>query len=72
EYRMIATKTGEMDQLTIEVEDRLKQPMRVAEELQLRLGLKIDVTTVPLGSLPRFEGKGDRFIDRRGQWSFEG
>jgi len=27
--------------------------------------LRVDVTTVPLGALPRFEGKGKRFIDRR-------
>jgi phenylacetate-coenzyme A ligase PaaK-like adenylate-forming protein len=27
--------------------------------------LKIDVQTVPLGSLPRFEGKGQRFVDQR-------
>jgi phenylacetate-CoA ligase len=38
----------------------------VAEELQLRLGLRVDVATVPIGSLPRFEGKGRRFVDRRG------
>jgi phenylacetate-CoA ligase len=31
----------------------------------LRLGLRIDVRCVPLGSLPRFEGKGKRFVDRR-------
>jgi phenylacetate-CoA ligase len=66
EYRMIATKIGEMDQLTIEVEDRLDQPMRIAEELQVRLGLKIAVTCVETGSLPRFEGKGQRFVDQRG------
>lgn len=65
EYRLIATKQGEMDRLSVEIEDRLNQPQRVAEELQLRLGLKIDVTTVPIGTLPRFEGKGKRFIDKR-------
>ena len=42
------------------------QPMRIAEELQVRLGLKIQVTCVDTGSLPRFEGKGQRFIDERG------
>lgn len=38
---------------------------RVAKELQLRLGLKVDVRLVELGSLPRFEGKGKRFLDQR-------
>ena len=67
EFRVIATKSGALDALRIEIEDRLNQPERVARELQLRLGLKIDVRCVPLGSLPRFEGKGKRFIDQRGQ-----
>jgi phenylacetate-CoA ligase len=65
EYRMTVDKVAEMDQLTVEIEDRLAEPDRVADELQLRLGLKVDVQCVPLGSLPRFDGKGNRFIDRR-------
>jgi hypothetical protein len=65
EYRMIVWKSGEMDALSVEIEDRLEQPERVAKELQLRLGLKVDVRLVELGSLPRFEGKGKRFLDQR-------
>ncbi len=65
EYRVTAIKAGSMDSLAVEVEDRLSQPERIARELQLRLGLKIEVQQVPLGTLPRFEGKGQRFIDRR-------
>jgi phenylacetate-CoA ligase len=53
------------DTAAAEIEDRLNDPDRVARELQLRLGLKIDVRTVPLGSLPRFEDKGKRFHDQR-------
>ena len=65
EYRMTAFKVEAMDQLRIEIEDRLAQPQRVADELRLRLGLKIDVQVVPLGNLPRYEGKGRRFVDNR-------
>ncbi len=65
EYRITATKDGEMDALGIEVEDRLHEPARIAKELQLRLGLRIDVAAVDIGSLPRFEGKGKRFVDQR-------
>ncbi len=65
EYRMTARKRGEMDQLVIEVEDRMQQPGRIAEELQLRLGLKIEVHLAAAMSLPRFEGKGKRFVDQR-------
>lgn len=65
EYCMTAHKRGAMDELTIEIEDRLNAPERVAEELYLRLGLRVIVKTVPLGSLPRSEGKGRRFVDHR-------
>jgi phenylacetate-CoA ligase len=65
EYRLIADKVAAMDALTVEVEDRLNQPERIAKELRLRLGLKVEVQSVPVGSLPRFEGKAKRFIDRR-------
>lgn len=65
EYRLLVRKNGEMDELRIEVEDRLNEPLRIAKELQLRLGLKVEVQGVPPGSLPRFEGKGKRFVDQR-------
>jgi phenylacetate-CoA ligase len=65
EYRMTAEKHGAMDALLVEVEDHLENPARIAEELNLRLGLRIDVRLVPPVSLPRFEGKGRRFIDNR-------
>ena len=65
EYRITARTAEAMDGLFAEVEDRLQQPERVAEELHLRLGLRVEVVLVPLGSLPRFEGKGRRFIDER-------
>jgi phenylacetate-CoA ligase len=65
EYRIIAAKQGNMDTLTVEVEDRLQQPERIAKELHMRLGLNVEVRLVPLGSLPRFQGKGHRFHDHR-------
>ena len=65
EYRLTAQRVAEMDQLTVEIEDHLDRPARVAEELQVRLGLKVEVRSVPLGSLPRYEGKSTRFVDQR-------
>ena len=65
EYRMTAFKASSMDQLKIEIEDRLEDPARVITELQVRLGLRVVVECVPLGSLPRFEAKGKRFVDNR-------
>lgn len=65
EHRLTVSTRECLDVLRLEIEDRLAAPERVAEELRLRLGLKIDVAVVPLGSLPRFEGKGRRLIDHR-------
>ena len=65
EYRLTAFKEGSMDQLKIEIEDRLEEPQRVSRELKVRLGLRVDVLCVPVGSLPRFEAKGKRFVDER-------
>jgi phenylacetate-CoA ligase len=65
EYRFTVRKRGEMDEMVVDVEDHLEQTGRIAEELQLRLGLNVDVRLVPPVSLPRFEGKGQRFVDLR-------
>lgn len=65
EYRMTARKEGAMDRLEIEIEDRLEQPERIEKALSVRIGLKVNVRCVPIGSLPRFEGKGKRFVDER-------
>ena len=65
EYRLTVTTRQSLDVLTLAIEDRLDAPGRVADELKLRLGLRVDVTTVPIGSLPRHEGKARRFVDDR-------
>jgi len=65
EYRMTVRRDGELDRLSVEVEDRLDDVSRIAKELRLRLGLRVDVIAAPIGSLPRFEGKAKRFIDLR-------
>jgi phenylacetate-CoA ligase len=65
EYRVRVVRTGQLDALSIEIEDTLAAPERVAEAMQLRLGLKVEVLVVPGGTLPRFEGKGKRFLDER-------
>jgi len=66
EFRLTARKRGEMDEIVVEVEDHMQQPSRIAKELHLRLGLKVEVRLAPAMSLPRFEGKGERFVDLRG------
>jgi len=65
EYRLIARRKAGLDELEIEVEDKAGDPGRIAAQLQLRLGLRVEVRRVPSGSLPRFEAKGRRFVDQR-------
>jgi len=65
EYRVTAKSISSMDSLEVEIEDRMHQPSRVADELRVRLGIKVEVAEVAIGSLPRFEGKGRRFVDQR-------
>jgi phenylacetate-CoA ligase len=65
EHRLTVTTRESLDVLHLEIEDRLSDPTRVADELKLRLGLKVDVAAVPIGTLPRFEGKGRRLVDKR-------
>lgn len=65
EYRVTVYNHGAMDALLVEVEDRAHAPARIADALQLGLGLKVEVAEAPLGSLPRTEGKARRFFDTR-------
>ena len=50
----------------VDVEDRANDTHRIEEALQNGLGFRVEVNSVALNSLPRFEAKGQRFIDQRG------
>ena len=65
EYRLTVNREENLDVLSVEIEDRLAAPDRVTQELHVRLGLRVDVTNVSVGTLPRFEGKARRVIDNR-------
>ncbi|MEE2843423.1 MAG: phenylacetate--CoA ligase family protein [Planctomycetota bacterium] len=65
EYRITATRSGELDQLAIEVEDTTNDAQRIADKMETCLGLHVPVTCVAANSLPRSEGKSKRFIDLR-------
>lgn len=65
EFRTIVFRDREMDALRIEIEGQQGQPQRIAEAIHRRLGLRVDVTCLPAGTLPRFESKSRRFVDQR-------
>ncbi|MFK8114102.1 MAG: phenylacetate--CoA ligase family protein [Rubripirellula sp.] len=65
EFRMIASRRDEMDQLAIEVEAAEAVAGQLSELLRERLAMRVAVTAVPQDSLPRFEAKAKRLVDRR-------
>jgi len=66
EYRILATRTGAMDELKIEVENQSSEQLeKIEQSLQSRLGLRVPVNSVAIDSLPRSEAKSRRFVDHR-------
>lgn len=65
EYRMTAFQIDQMDQLKIELESRRELADELKRLIEIRLGLRVEVETVADDSLPRFQAKGQRFVDRR-------
>ncbi len=65
EYRVIVTKEGEMDEITLQVECPPAIIGDIQEELRIALNLRVPVEAVEPGTLPRFELKARRVDDRR-------
>jgi phenylacetate-CoA ligase len=65
EFRLVRTRPREMEELTVEVEADARTAEALAERLHLRLGVRLDTRAVAAGSLPRFELKARRVVDRR-------
>ena len=65
EFRMVRLRRGAMEELRVEVEASEETARAVAEELRLRLSVRIETRAVPAGSLPRFELKARRVVDER-------
>ncbi len=65
EYRVIQTAQQSMAQLRLELETGDGQqdlPARLSDVFRQQLGLRIEVTAVAVGTLPRFEAKAKRWI----------
>jgi len=80
EFRVVLSRRAGLDEATIQVEDsgtedaattgsagdrRVEFRDRLAHHLRRRLGLRFGVEVVPPNSLPRFEAKARRVVDRR-------
>jgi phenylacetate-CoA ligase len=74
-YRLVLERRGALDELTVECEpvestadpDSLRG--RLERALRDNTGLRIGVTVVEPGTIPRSEGKAVRVLDRRGSGS---
>ncbi len=67
EYRLTVRRRHEMDQLEIEIEAADPLAQSLGELLRDRLSMRVLVTTVTPGSLPRFEAKSRRWVDLRNE-----
>lgn len=65
EYRVTVSRSQQLDQLTVDVESPIDSLSSIRNRLEVELGLRIDVRAVEAGSLPRSEGKAQRWIDAR-------
>ena len=65
EYRIIVTRVGTMDEITLQVECAPTLVPGLVEELHSVLNLRVPIEAVEFGSLPRFEMKSRRIEDRR-------
>jgi phenylacetate-CoA ligase len=65
EFRMVRTHNGTMEELTVEVEATDAVAQTLAGAFHERLGVRIGTAAVPPGSLPRWELKARRLVDRR-------
>jgi phenylacetate-CoA ligase len=76
EFRIVLTRVRAIDEITVEVEANVGVEERIARALVPRLaahlaeaheGLRFNVEAVPTGTLPVFELKARRLLDRRDQ-----
>jgi len=69
EFRVTVFKSGELDEIELEVECPPEIVPQVEARLRNALSLRIPTRAVAPGALPRFELKARRIVDRRGERS---
>ncbi len=65
EFRVTARRRGGMDELEAELEGDAALCQQVQRALRDQMGVRIQVSPVRIGALPRWEAKHKRFVDRR-------
>lgn len=65
EFRMVRSRRGDLEELRVDAEASEETARALAEELRVRLSVRIETRAVAAGSLPRFELKARRVVDER-------
>ena len=65
EFRIVRLRRGDLEELRVDAEASEETARALAEELRVRLSVRIETRAVPPGSLPRFELKARRVVDER-------
>ncbi|WP_168566526.1 phenylacetate--CoA ligase family protein [Crateriforma spongiae] len=65
EYRVTVTRRESMDQLKVEIETSTERMDQIRTACRDRLAMRVDLVAAVPGSLPRFEAKAKRWVDRR-------
>ncbi len=65
EFRMVRLRRGDLEELRVDAEASEETARALAEELRMRLSVRIETRAVAAGSLPRFELKARRVVDER-------
>ncbi len=67
EFRITVYRNGELDEIELEIECAEEAVPQLEAALRQTLSLRVPVRAVPPGTLPRFELKARRVVDRRGE-----
>ncbi len=65
EFRIVRSVRDGMEEVEVQIEAAPAEADRLAEAFRQHLGLRIATTSVPTGTLPRFELKARRVLDLR-------
>ena len=65
EFRVTVESSGEMDEARVEVEASSGSCQQIASDVRNSFGVRIEVDSVPRGTLPHWEAKAQRFRDLR-------
>jgi len=65
EFRVTLDRSGAMTELRLEIEGSESTANALHDRIRSSLALRVPVTTVPAGTLPRFEMKARRWVEKR-------